>query len=511
MTTTFLNTQTILGGVFLIFLLLYIKSCRRQSLPPGPKGLPFIGNVLQIPQEKEWLTYLQWSKTYGDVLHLSIFGRSLVILNSWKTVNDLLDKRSAIYSDRPRLVMAGELLGYDQSIPLGHYNERHRESRKILHQMLGPRQVTQFHHIEERETTAFLSKLLDTPEKFRDHIRNMVGSMILQVAYGYRPQSEDDHLVNIVNRAMEDFALASHPGSFAVDFIPWLKYVPSWFPGAGFQSQAKIWRQHVDDMKDIPYKMVKKQIASGNYTFSFASHLLDSKSEIPPDVEDMYKWVITGVYGGGADTTVSAIAAFFLTMVLNPDVQKKAQDELDSVVGPNRLPTFSDRDKLLYVEGLLKEVLRWHPVGPCGLPHRVVQDDVYEGHTIPASAIIIANAWALLHDPTVYPNPDKFDPDRYLQSGTKENPDLNRDPRAAAFGFGRRSCPGMHLADTTLWASIAFTLSTFNITKAVDEAGVEITPTAEFTSSVICHPKPFACQIKPRSPLAESLVRHAVI
>lgn len=165
--------------------------------------------------------------------------------------------------------------------------------------------------------------------------------------------------------------------------------------------------------------------------------------------------VITGAYQSPAEIlahqTVSAIYSFFLAMTLFPHVQKRAQEEIDAVVGSDRLPSFGDRPNLPYVEALVQEVFRWNPVAPLGtlpavcarpgndrvlgVPHRLMEDDIYEGYLIPKGSIVIANIWQMLHDPSVYANPLEFDPTRYLPWGGGE---AAPDPREICFGFGRR-------------------------------------------------------------------------
>lgn len=91
--------------------------------------------------------------------------------------------------------------------------------------------------------------------------------------------------------------------------------------------------------------------------------------------------------------TVSATYSFFLAMTLHPEVQKKAQDEIDRVVGSDRFPSFSDRANLPYVDAIVKEVLRWNPVAPLSLPHTTIEDDMFEGYYIPKGTIVLANIW----------------------------------------------------------------------------------------------------------------------
>ena len=123
-------------------------------------------------------------------------------------------------------------------------------------------------------------------------------------------------------------------------------------------------------------------------------------------------------------------------MVRNPEVAKKAQEELDRVVGKGRLPDFPDRDSLPYIDALMKELLRWNPPLPVSVANRVTQDDVYRGYSIPARATVISNVWAVFRDPNIYPDPEAFNPDRFLKDG-KLNP-LVFNPEDRVFGSGRR-------------------------------------------------------------------------
>jgi len=134
--------------------------------------------------------------------------------------------------------------------------------------------------------------------------------------------------------------------------------------------------------------------------------------------------------------TRSTLKTFFLAMVLNPKAMKKAQEELDRVVGKGELPDYSHKERLPYIDALIKEVLRWNPPLPISLPNRAMQDDVYRGRLIPAGAIVIQNVWAICRDRSIYPDPETFNPDRFLKDG-KINP-LVFNPEDRIFGTGRR-------------------------------------------------------------------------
>ncbi|KAH9916829.1 cytochrome P450, partial [Amylocystis lapponica] len=149
-------------------------------------------------------------------------------------------------------------------------------------------------------------------------------------------------------------------------------------------------------------------------------------------------------------------------------------------------PTLDDRDRLPYVRALWVEVLRWNPVVPLGAPHRLMEDDIYEGYFLPKGSIVIANIWKFLHDPEQYadPPPLEFKPERFLPSNGKE---AECDPREVIFGFGRRVCPGSHciyLADASVFLSCAMSLAVLNISKVV-ENGVVMDPATEYLTGII--------------------------
>jgi cytochrome P450 len=112
-------------------------------------------------------------------------------------------------------------------------------------------------------------------------------------------------------------------------------------------------------------------------------------------------------------------------------------------------------------------------------PHLLTEDDVYEGYLIPAGSTVIGNVWAILHDPEFFPNPESFHPERFLKPDT-----MDRFPDAV-FGFGRRVCPGRHMARSSVWIAVASILAAFEIAPARDENGAEIPIVEEYTSGVV--------------------------
>jgi cytochrome P450 len=455
-----------------------------------------------MPRIKPWLTFTEWGQKYGDITHIEVLGRHIIVLNSVKTAMEMMDSKSTLYSDRPVLPMAGELVGWKDSLPFLPYGDRFRRQRKNFHRVIGSRTaVNVYNEIEEVETHRFLKRVLAKPDQLQEHVQHTAIAVVLRITHGYEVKEVDDPFVNLANRVTDHGSQATAPGAFMVDILPFLAKVPAWFPGAGFKLLAREWREILEEMVSAPHKLVKDQMVAGIAPVSFTSNLLEG-SDISAEEDHAVKWSAFSLYAGGADTTVSAIYSLFLAMTLFPDVQKKAQAEIDAVVGPDRLPSFADRDSLPYTEALVTEVLRWNVVFPTGFPHCVSEDDIHDGYYIPKGSMVIPNVWSMLNDPQTYANPTQFNPERFLAKDGRE-PEM--EPRTVCFGFGRRICPGLHLADASIWISTAMSLAVFDISKVV-ENGVEVTPEVDPLPGTSSHPKPFKCSIKPRSATALGLI-----
>ncbi|KAK7427395.1 hypothetical protein QQZ08_006164 [Neonectria magnoliae] len=363
--------------------------------------------------------------------------------------------------------------------------------------------ASQYDALQEAEVGHFLLHVQDNPDNLVDHIRKETGAVILKIAYGYTAEPfHNDVLVDMAGDAMDKFARAGIPGAFMVDMMPFLSHLPDWVPGTGFKGIARQWKAELTHVTEKPYAFVKDQMVKGKDDSSFLSRLME-RGDSSPEEKFTNKWSAMSLYTAGADTTVSALSCFFLAMTIFPEVQRKAQEEIDRVVGRDRLPTSADRQNLPYIEATVKEVFRWHPVAPMGLPHTSTEDDVCEGYFIPKGSMLFANVWHFTHDPEVYDEPMAFKPERFLETETnKPTP----DPHMFVFGFGRRICPGRILADSALYLNIAQSLAVFNISKGI-ENGQEIEAKVQFTPGVVSHPAPFKAQIKPRSPHHEKLIR----
>ncbi|KZV83370.1 cytochrome P450 [Exidia glandulosa HHB12029] len=378
---------TALGALVLAAVYLSTRSAKPKNLPPSPPGKFFVGNLADLPRgPEEWKAFKKLGDTYGPVYQLSILDRHLVILGTVKAALDLLEKRSAIYSDRADFPMVGELMGFNWTVPMQHYGPWWRLHRRAIHQHFNENAVKLLWPEVERTNTVFLHLLQTDPKGFWEHCR------------------------------------------------------------------------------------------------------------------------CTGiVYFAGADTTVGTMHAFFLALALFPEHQITAQAELDAICGGS-LPTLQDRHggggkRMPFVEALYSEVVRHYPPLPLGVPHRLMQDDEYEGMLLKQNALIIPNAYAMLHDPSTYPNPDVFDPYRFLHpDGRLKTSEEMMDPRVVAFGFGRR-----HFVDDEEWLMIATVLYLFDV--RLPEGAPR--PSEVMCSGIVSSVDKFPAQITIRDKKREALLNEA--
>ncbi|KAG9074745.1 hypothetical protein FS749_013664 [Ceratobasidium sp. UAMH 11750] len=397
------------------------------------------------------------------------------------------------------MLIAEHLLRLDWSYNTGSapYGNRWRKQRRMTHDVLKNSVNGQHFARMEAETRAMLKRMLDSPHaNFEKEVRRNIAAQIMSTVYGYTVTSSDDYFVRSVQTVIENFSHAALPGNFLVNLIPWLKYVPEWVPGTEWKRTIRGWRQQRDSIIQETYDWAKAQISDGTAEPSMVrTHLANISQDSTVDLveeEDCLKWAASTLFGAGSDTTVSSTMSFVLAMLQHPEIQARAQEEIDHVVGLERLPEVEDRASMPYMQAIVREVLRWQPVLRLAFPRASTKDDIYREYFIPKGSVVMLNVWAITRDESVYANPDTFDPDRFLDSSI---------PDAPGFGLGRRMCPGNSFAEASLFIMFASLLAVFNIKPVKDAVtGKELIPETKMTTNaLVSHPLPFDCTFEPRS------------
>ncbi|KAJ7284427.1 cytochrome P450 [Mycena rebaudengoi] len=485
------EVKIILKVVSILSVSLVFFRVQRPSLPPGPFSIPFLGSPFSVPKSNFHVWYSKWLHTYGPISYFGVFGRHFIVLNTPEVIEDLFEVRSKIYCSRPRMVMAGDLVGRDKSMLFLPYGERFKETQRLLHVFLKQSTLSKHWPLQEQATRGLLSKFLSSPDDFEKHIRTSVSAAIVRLVYGHQIRNHNDILVTLAESLGSLTDTASEPGRWLVDSFPALRFVPTWFPGASFKRWAAAAHLQCEQFTRMPYEQVKLSLAEGTGLPSFTKDLLEESSgTLSAEAEDLMMYASASLYIGGTNTVISPVILFVLMMCRNPDIQRTAQREIDSLLGEDNTPRMEDVSMLPFVECIMKEIFRFSPPAPL-LIHSPIQDDVYKGFLIPKGSVVIANIWGMTRN--LYVEPEVFNPDRFLGSSPE------RDPSDYIFGYGRRACPGDEFTRSTLLLTFTQILWAFDISPALDPLGNPVIPAVEFTGGYIRQPAPFKCSIKPRS------------
>ncbi|KAJ7212999.1 cytochrome P450 [Mycena pura] len=478
-------------AVSIFALLIGIRSFRKKrSTPPGPAGLPLIGNMFDLSKRESWQVYLDWSKRYdSDILTMKVPGAQFFILNSATVIQDLLVKRSNIYSNRyVKDALRTDTLCRIQTswlIPFMNNTEKWREHRRLFHREFDTVDASVVNKAHEVQAARRLLRRLLTSVDHEGELRLAAVDAILSITYGISPKDLNHPFIKAPEDLNTIFADVAR-GGYTVDVFPFLRHLPTWFPGVEFHKTAQTGTTLANILLMGPYVQVKTEMAKGTAVSSVASRFLSAVQDgtISETEQDVLRNVCGNAYLG--NLAVCALYNFVIAMALYPEVQKKAQKSLDTLLEGNRLPDFNDFSDLPYLSAVVNEVLRWHPVTPFAIYHVSTEDDTYEGYHIPKGAMMIPNMWAILHDETIFgPDTHKFIPERFVKADGSVKLDLSE--LDLAFGFGRRACPGRRKFCYTLWIMAASLLTAYTITDPCGMDGSVLTADShlEYTNAMV--------------------------
>lgn len=343
----------LVAAVFVAFLVKVFLTRRPPGpLPPGPKPAPLIGNLHQMPKSLQWLHLYHWSKKYGPVMHLSMGGQPLVVLSTHQAAHDLLNRRSARYSDRPRMVMAGELVTRGMHMLLRPYDERYRLHQRMEAPLLNLRSARAYRPLQDMESRQLLWDVLREHDEhgargvdFHHHFERAMASFIYCVNYGYRLRTGHEKELQDGKRVQAEFARTGQVGAYLVDSFPSLNYLPRFLAP---------WKREAEELYELERQLHVGNLdkALANPGWNFAKHMRQS-----PEGRDMPTEELAFDLGiladAGLDTSTVALDWFIVAWITSgARWVPKAQRLLDAVVGRDRLPSFEDRPRLAYIDAI---------------------------------------------------------------------------------------------------------------------------------------------------------------
>ncbi|KIM28343.1 hypothetical protein M408DRAFT_329443 [Serendipita vermifera MAFF 305830] len=475
------------------------KSTRptNSSTPPGPPKEFLLGNLRQFPKDHFYQKFCEWQKEYGNIVSVQLPGLSMVIIGSYDVVNELLIKRPNSTGGRKISYMVLELMKWQWSTAFIQPGPSHSNQRKMLRRGIGPQRVGSHTPNIEKNTGKLMLTLHSLEGNPHSEIMRNVGQIVVEITYGEKMgaligeeiSSWSIEALKLITEAIVAF--------WPVDILHFLRFLPSWAPGGGFQRTASRSAWVSDQLRYVPFEKAKELYASGDIGHSLAADLLD---EFGPtdDVRD----ALAVLFTAGADTTSAAIHLFLHAMFMFPEVAQKVYEEISALTNGDRLLTISDRPHLPYTEAAWLESYRFRPMSLLGIPHCSTKDEVVNGYLIKAGTLLNINNGFILSDPKVWGDPEVFRPERFLAADAGSLP----HPPSVIFGFGMRVCPGMYLADRIGFHIAATMVSLFEVTPLKGASRPEPGST-EYTDSGISLPVDFNCRFVPRGTKAEHLLR----
>ncbi|PNS21541.1 Phenylacetate 2-hydroxylase [Sphaceloma murrayae] len=496
-----LAAYTPLIGVFAIvswIALSVIRSkvkARKYNMPNRVKGIPIFGNTFQIPVDTcgqaVWATEL--AKKHGEMFTVQLGTKDWVFLNSSRVVNEIMEKRAAMYSSRMEQPMVQDIISGGRRIVMMPYNERWRALRKIMHSILNSTHLNLYAEYQDLETKQLLWDYLQEPETWFRTNQAFTNSVIMSVVFGRRLRPNDPNLLPLFRQA-EEFVKNIQPGMNIVDGYPALAKLPvalQWWRPRGealYRESVRVYKYEVD--------LIKEKMQKGNPPSCFAVDFLNSTAKSDMDEEQKY-FALGSLMEAGSDTSRMTMSQVIAAATLQPDWVQRCQAELDKVCGDAaRLPTFDDKNQLKIITGVVKEGLRWRPFAPIGFPTMSTQDDEFEGYKWPAGTIFTWNNHYITQNEEEYEQATRFWPERWF------NDDLDKVLKGHwSFGPGRRVCVGYNVAQTNLWIALARLLYCFDF-HPVPGQPIEIDK-IEWGHYEDAH---FAVNIKPRSEKHKQLI-----
>ncbi|KAG1836813.1 cytochrome P450 [Suillus subalutaceus] len=463
------------------------QAARRLPLPPGPPGRWLLGNTM--PKSNAPFQFARWTEQYGPVFSLKQGHRIFVIIGRYQAAVDIMEKEGGNLADRPRSIAVQETLSDGMRIVLEGSGEKLRRLRRyaycfyrvrsvrlnvsrVLHAGLQPKVAETYEPIQTRNAKNLILDILNDPKNHQGHAMR------------------GDPEVVALNKSLERFGQAMKPGAYLVDAYPILRFIP------GYLNQLKAWHQEELALFNGQLDAVRRQMGEETATPSFGRFILEHQKQYQLEDKEM-GYIAGGMFAAGSDTTACAITIMMMAATIHTDTQARVQEELDDVVGRTRLPTFDDQEMLPQVTAFMLESLRWRPVALGGFAHRANKDIIWNNYLIPAGATVIGNHWAIANDPEVFPEPQKFNPQRWIDDAGRVRNDL----RFFTFGFGRRVCPGQHVANRSMFINTALILWAFRLS---ENPAAKI-DTLAFSDTVAVHPAPFEICLEKR--IEENLIR----
>ncbi|XP_022095758.1 cytochrome P450 2J6-like [Acanthaster planci] len=463
----FLDVRTALLCLVLFLVLRWFFG-RSKDLPPGPVGLPIIGSILAIHREmrqgiEPHNLFIKYAAKYGPVFRLNILNKTVVVLNDYSSVKEAFQHPQL--NDRPKMLLSDVLKSDGVSFASGKpWIELRRFCLTVLRSFgVGKTSFEEKIGEEAEELMKEMSDFNGKPFDPKPLLGNAVSNVICNVIFGKRYKYADEEFTRLLALLARNFKLLG--AGAVVNFFPILRHLPS-VPTAEMMSNFEEIRVFVTSIIDS-HRDIFDVNDPKDFTDCFLKEVKQNEAKDAMGVqhgflsERNFAGTIIALFGAGTETTATTLQWALLYMTVYPEIQRRVQAEIDSVVGRNRLPRMADKQELNFTRAVIWEVQRLSLIVPLGVAHAAASDTQFRNFTIPKDALLVPNLWAVAHDPNVWPEPDQFKPERFLN----DKGEAVKADELIPFSVGRRSCIGEHLAKMELVIFFSYFMHQFTFKK----------------------------------------------
>uniref|UniRef100_A0A1W7HBU1 (+)-piperitol/(+)-sesamin synthase n=1 Tax=Scoparia dulcis TaxID=107240 RepID=A0A1W7HBU1_SCODU len=458
-------------SLFFLVLAFKFSSKGKRKLPPSPfPAIPFLGHLhlLKLPLHR---TYHEISQKLGPIFSFRVGNRFMVVVSSPSLVEECFTKNDTNLANRPRLIVGKHIFYNYTALGVSPYGEHWRNLRRLTAvEVVSPTRLNVFKFIRHDEIRLMLEKLYKGSKdgfarvELRSILTEMTFNNIMRMVagkryFGEQKDSQDDEKAKKFRDLIAD-AFRLSDTSNPADFFPFLR----WLDYGGYEKSSAKTGENMDII--LQEFVDEHRLRKGEATM--IDHLLSLQEAQPEYYTDtVIKGLIMVILFGATDTSALTLEWAMSALLNHPEKLEKARAQIDELVGNDRLLNESDLNQLPYIQNIISETYRLFPVAPLLIPHESSADCKIGGYDIPAGTIFLVNAWTVHRDPTVWDDPTSFKPERF-EAGEVGPPKL------MPFGMGKRSCPGIGLAQRVVGLALGSLIQCFDW-KRMDEAQVDLT------------------------------------
>ncbi|KAJ5882238.1 uncharacterized protein N7529_000910 [Penicillium soppii] len=515
-----ITSPIVIAFAVVLLTLFYVSGKKNHKKNGGVRSLlklPLIGDLHSSSIERPLENWDAWAKENGPIAVPQLFGLiPIVVLNSLEAVTELFSHRRQWYSNRPASVSMEMITnaepGRSRFTLMHDYDDHLKRHHRILAPSLGLPAARKYQPLMELESKHLVFDLCNAATKCPEGISTETvypllertqSSVILSLHYGLPiPQFEDEILHEVINIQTKVTHLAANPG--LPDIIPPLRHLPA-FISPWKRSAGKLYATQVD----LYMRLFEHGKSSACWNATNQALATAEKKKYPAeDMRDLdIAFTLATSIQGGMETSPRQLLWLFIAALHSPSFIKKAQAVLDDVVGRERLPRFSDRGNLAFIDAVACELFRWRPISPGSIPRRAEKDDEFNDVKIKKGWTVMANAWAIGRDKQVFDqelgNVQDFVPERWLREESGEVK-LRTDLPLPVFGQGNRVCQGKKVATDGTFMQVACLLWAFDIEPVEGEV---VDPWAMVVAGFMTMPREIKFKLKPRGDWVKNVIQ----